>query len=281
MATGIRLEVEPWLYNILIKQQEQQRQKTGKKPSLSALILEFCTKGLSVSDHVVQNNSRSVQENNDSVQNLQGFVQDDPKKTSEMYEVNLEEISKLKESLLREQQELKDKEHSLANKERDIEERENELTEKAIKAMQEWNELLDSKEQFHQRNIEKAEQKWLIEKQKTDLTDKIETIKILKQENLQLKKDIIETLQKIDKQTEKSLLLDYIVPFLPSVISIIGFFMTNRNIDHIQELSPILAEIGNLMKELSETDKQNLAKKLEESLKAFSHKSVDNKNVNS
>jgi len=48
-TTGIRLEIEPWLYDTLIEEQEQRRQKTGRKQSLSSIIIEFCIKGLTVS----------------------------------------------------------------------------------------------------------------------------------------------------------------------------------------------------------------------------------------
>jgi hypothetical protein len=277
VTTGIRLEVEPWLHEILTKEQEQRRQKTGRKQSLSTIIIEFCTKGLTVSNHIVQNNSCSVQTSDASVQNFQGFVQNKPDVESRIYQTGLDDITKLKESLLREQQDLKEKERRLAIKEHEIKERENELTERTRQANQEWNEILDIKGQSQLKNIDKIQLNWLNEQQQKELCDKTETIKKLKQENVQLKEDIIKTLRKIDQQTGKSVILDYIVPFLPSVISIIGFFMTNRKIDHIQDLSPIQAEIGNLMKKLNETDRQKLSTKLEESLKAFTVQPVSAK----
>jgi hypothetical protein len=107
---------------------------------------------------------------------------------------------------------------------------------------------------------------WQFEQQTKELADKTDNNKKLKQENVQLKDNIIKILQKIDQQTEKSIIFDYIVPFMPSIISIIGFFMTNRKIDNIQELLPVQEEIGNIMKKLSDPDKKKLSEKLKESL---------------
>jgi len=276
-TTGIRLEIEPWLYRILIEEQEQRRQKTNRKQPLSAILLEFCTKGLTVSECSVQNQPHSVQKISGSVQNFQGFEQNNSESIPEMYKINVDEITKLKETLLRQSQELQDKARHLASKEHEIKEKENEITEKKHKALQEWNEILDSKEQSQQKSMDRIQQQWHIEQQNKELEDKKEVTKKLKQENIQLKEDVIKILHKIDQQTEKNIIFDYIVPFLPSVISIIGFFLTNRKIDNIQELNPIQAEIGNIMKKLSDADRKKLSTKLEESLKAFSDKPVSGK----
>jgi hypothetical protein len=272
-TTGIRLEVEPWLYNILIEEQERQRQKSGRKQSLSSIILAFCTKGLSVSGLFVQNKAHSVQKTDDSVQDFEGFVQNHP----EMYETNLDEIAKLKEAILRQGQELQRKERHLATREQEIKEKEVELVERTQEALRQWNELLDNKEKSQQVNLDAIRQSLLNEQQKTALSDKTEANRKLKLENIQLKEDIIKTIRKIDRQTEKNILFDYLIPFLPSVISIIGFFVTNKKIESIQELSPVQTEIGKIMKKLSDADKKNLSTKLEESLKAFSAPSAVSK----
>jgi DNA repair exonuclease SbcCD ATPase subunit len=276
-TTGIRLEVEPWLYQVLIEEQEQRRLKTGRKQSLSTIIIEFCTKGLTVFGLSVQNKADSVQKNSDSVFNIQGFVQNNHDNNPPMYQTNLYEIAKLKETLLRQEQELQEKEHRLANKESEIKEKENELVEKSKKTIHEWNEILDNKEKAEQKSLDNIQLKWKFEQQTKELADKTESNKKLKQDNYQLKEDIIRILQKIDQQTEKSIIIDYIVPFLPSIISIIGFFITNRKIDNIKELLPVQEEIGNIMKKLSDTDKKKLSEKLEESLKSFTIKPVTGK----
>jgi DNA repair exonuclease SbcCD ATPase subunit len=277
-TTGIRLEIEPWLYRILIEEQEQRRQKTNRKQPLSAILLEFCTKGLTVSEYSVQNQAHSVQKNSGYVQNFQGFEHNnDSESTPEMYKVNVDEITKLKETLLRQRQELQDKDRHLASREQEIKEKENEITEKKHKALQEWNEILDIKEQSQQKSIDRIQQQGHIEQQIKELEVKKEAIKMLKQENMQLKEDVVKILHKIDQQTEKNIIFDYIVPFLPSVISIIGFFLTNRKIDNIQELNPIQSEISNIMKKLSDADRKMLSTKLEESLKAFSDKPIPDK----
>lgn len=172
---------------------------------------------------------------------------------------------------------MQNKERRLVNRVEEIKEKENELTEKSQKTLQDWNNLLDSKEQSHQIILDKVQQKWQFEQQINELNEKNEAIKKMKQENVQLKEDVIKILRKIDQQTEKNVIFDYIVPFLPSVISIIGFFITNRKIDNIQELNPIQVEIGNIMKKLNDTDRKNLSAKLEESLKSFSVKPVTSK----
>ena len=219
----------------------------------------------------------TLSKNTNSVQGFKGFVQNNHNDGSQVPQINLDEIARFKEILLRQQQNLHDKERRLATREREIKEKEQELTEKTLKTLEEWNKLLDCKEQSQQKNFDKAPQKWQIEQQSQELIDKNEAIKKMKQENIQMKEDIIKTLRKIDQQTEKNVIFDYIVPFLPSVISIIGFFMTNRNINNIQELSPVQEEIGNIMKKLNDTDRKILSTKLDESLKTFAVKPVTGK----
>jgi hypothetical protein len=276
-TTGIRLEVEPWLYNVLIEEQEGRRQKTGRKHALSTLILEFCTKGLSfsrcflpVSGNFVQKKSDFEQKKDDPVQNFEGSVQQNSVQNALLSPLNLDEIAKLKETLLRKEQDLLEKERGMALREQEIADKETELEEKALRTLEHWNDLLDSKEQSMQKSNEKILQKLEMDHQSKELTEKTELIKNLKKENERLKEHTLKILQKIDRQTEKNILLDYIVPFLPSIISIIGFFITNKKIENIQELNPIQTEIGNMMKKLSDTDKEKLSTKLEESLKSFS-----------
>lgn len=274
---GIRLEVEPWLYQVLMEEQGQRKQKSGRKQSLSAIILEFCTKGLSVSGQPVQNKPSSVQKIGSFVQNLAGSVQNTPEDSPEMSKPTFDEIAKLKENLLRQGHELQRKECHLAIREQEIKEKEVELAERVQEALQQWNEFLDRKEQLQQKNLHNIQQRMQLEQQIQELNDKKETIIKLKQENIQLKDDVIKTLRKIDQQTEKNVIFDYIIPFLPSVISIIGFFVTNRKIDNLNELDPVQTEIGNIMKRLNDTEKKMLSAKLEESLKAFSDKPITSK----
>ena len=92
-TTGIRLEVEPWLYDTLIEEQEQRRLKTGRKQSLSTIIIEFCMKGLTVSELFVQKSTHSEHKNISSVQNIQGFVQKNTIKTTEIPQINIDEIA--------------------------------------------------------------------------------------------------------------------------------------------------------------------------------------------
>lgn len=273
-TTGIRLDVEPWLYDTLVEEQEQRRLKTGRKQSLSTIIIEFCMKGLTVSELFVQKTTQSELENTSSVQNIQGSVQNNTIKTTEIIQINVDEIAKIKETTLRREQELQLKEQRLAFREREITEKENELSEKNQKSIKEWNELLDNKEKSQHKSLDKIHMRLQLEQQNKELNDKTEAFKKLKQENTQMREDIIKILRKIDQQTEKSVIFDYIVPFLPSVISIIGFFMTNRKIDNLQELNPIQTEIGIIMKKLSDADRKNLSSKLEESLKSYNNQTI-------
>lgn len=275
-TTGIRLEVEPWLYNVLIEEQEERRQKTGRKHALSALILEFCTKGLSfsrcslpVSGNFVQKKSDFEQKKDDPVQNFEGSVQQNSVQNALLSPINLDEIANLKETLLRKEYDLLEKERGMALREKEIADKETELEEKALKTLEHWNDLLDRKELSMQKSNEKILQQLEMDHQRKELTEKAELIKNLKKENDGLKEHTLKILQKIDQQTEKNILLNYIVPFLPSIISIIGFFITNKKIENIQELNPIQTEIGNMMKKLSDTDKEKLSTKLEEGLNRF------------
>jgi DNA-binding protein len=226
-------------------------------------------KGLTVSELFVQKATHSEHKNISSAQNIQGFVQNNFEKTTKIPQINIDEIAKIKETLLRQEQELYFREQRLTYREREIAEKENELSEKNQKYIKEWNKLLDSKELSEQKCLDKVQMRLQLEQQNRDLVDKSEAVKKLKLENIQLREVIIKTLRKIDQQTEKSVIFEYIVPFLPSVISIIGFFMTNRKIDNLQELNPVQAEIGNIMKKLSDADRKSLSTKLEESLKIF------------
>lgn len=276
-TTGIRLDVEPWLYQVLIEEQEQRRQKTGRKQSLSSIIIEFFMKGLTVSEYFVQKTTDSEHKNRSYVQNFHGHVQNNTEDYPQIFHPDLDEIASLKENLLRQQQELQCKDRHLATREHEINKKETELAEKMQKVIKEWNELLDNKEQSQHKSFDKIHMKLQFEQKNNELTYKTETVKKLKQENIQMKENIITILRKIDHQTEKNVMFDYIVPFLPSVICIIGFFITNRKIDNILELNRIQAEIGNIMKKLSDADRKSLSAKLEESIKRFSETPVQGK----
>ena len=71
MDTSIRIEVPAELYNQLVRIQENRRQAEGRKPSLSSIILDFCSSCITNE----QKSSKNVQSAGNSVQNNAADVQ--------------------------------------------------------------------------------------------------------------------------------------------------------------------------------------------------------------
>ena len=274
-TTGIRLDVEPWMYKILCKEQEAQRQKDHKKPALSSLLLDYTKRGMVVSYPSVQKIECSELEKASFEHDLGYSVQNNAVKIANSQALMSEESAKMVENLLIETQKLDERERRVSLREKEVKKMEDEqrwkeleLAEKAQKILEKWNEFLEDKEQAQNKNIEEILQKRDFEHQTKELTEAKEQHRKLRAENKHLQEEILAILEKIDKQTEKNLFMDTIAPLLPSIIGVIGFFMMNKKIDGVKDsdLSPALSDVNNVIKHLSESDQQKISKILSDTM---------------
>lgn len=255
MTTNIRIEADDVLYNALVQEQERRRLKSTRKISLSTLIIEFCTKCLSEIMHNEQNSGQNEQrkDTGNNEMNISG-------QENEHY---------LRDKMFKKQHDFKEKEQNLNIREQNILNREREINTRLYELMKEQEELLDRKEQLQEEDPDTEHLQWLVKQMDSELKQKSETINEYKKETALQKDQIIKILLRLEQKSEKNILMDYIVPFLPSVISIIGFFLTNRKINSIQELSPIQTEINNIMKKLSGAEKERFNALLTENIKKY------------
>jgi hypothetical protein len=258
MTKGIRVEVDNEFYDWLSHEQEARRRRTGKKPALSAIILDICY---------------SRMKKNESVQNVQVVQKFLDEVEGKNYYKNKnadKEFAITQTRLTKKEAELKTLETELSQKEKFLNEKEHRIYVALEKQMQQKNDLIDFKEKINEKNLEGSHNKLLVESLEKQVAEKNNTIMELRNEAKQAHEKIIKILNDVDKKTEKGIFEKYIQPFLPSLINIAGCLIMNNKLNDIKELSPALKDIDRIFKQLKPEEQKELSNLLSETV----HKNV-------
>jgi len=95
-----------------------------------------------------------------------------------------------------------------------------------------------AREKMVQENVRNSQNEFLLERYKKDLDEKYKSELEYKRKIRELERNILRILTNIDRKTEKNTLIDHIMPFLTPIINIVGFFILNKEIKDVKDLSP-------------------------------------------
>jgi hypothetical protein len=247
-TTGIRIEVPQDLYKKMQEEQEKRTLVKGKKPALSAIILEFCSEKLDACKDVhsdVHGVHESVQKSvhpNSS----QDKKYSDAEKRLQQWD---ERLSKWEKSLIERDKMIKDQEKEIFQEKLDVLE---------LKSM-----VLDERDKVHQKALDGTEMVVDMRLLKNDLKHKDEMIHQLSKE-LSFIKDKLLSRMKDHKKGEPKTLLEQFMGFLPWIaggLALISIYLLATK-DNKPALPKELQELAGVFDGLSENDQKALGEKL-------------------
>ena len=247
-TTGIRIEVPQDLYKKMQEEQEKRTVVTGKKPALSAIILEICSEKLDACEDV-HSDVHGVQESvHKSVHpNSSPDKKDsDAEKRLQHWE---ERLSKWEKSLLERDKMIKDQEKEIFQEKLDVLE---------LKSM-----VLDERDKVHQKALDGTEMVVDMRLLKNDLKHKDEVIHQLSKE-LSFIKDKLLTRMADHKKDEPKTLMEQFKGFLPWIaggLALISIYLLATK-DNKPALPKELHELAGVFDGLSENDQKALGEKL-------------------
>lgn len=240
-TTGIRLEVTQDLYERLQTEQEKRRIKTGKKPALSVIIMDFCTEKLEENENV-----------HSDVQTVQKSVHNAEHSNSGKDEVHSNTEKRLKNW-----------EEKLSIKNITLQEQEKEIFKKKMEVLDLKNKVLDEREKLQQKALEGTETIIEMKLLQNESKHKDERIQRLETE-LSIAKSKSQRTHEDRKESQPQTFWEQIKPFLPVISGgiglIAGYFIAQKN--KKPELPPVLKELAGLFDHLSEEDQKKLGEKL-------------------
>jgi len=276
-TTNIRIQAGQEFYEALLKEQEKRRGILGKKTSLGDIIIEICNKQL-FSDHFDQKNDQK------NTGNDQNKVQKVPAEVDLMPEKHLKMIKSLEDYL-------STRESAIIRRERDLAERTERLQQETDAFFDEKAEFLDQKLRNQNQSIDGVvEARISQDLAKKELSAKNEQIAAMKEEISYLRGQLEKGLAQTDKKEERSV-MDKLMPFLPSIITVVGMFLMYRKFDPGNDQDPVQKEINKVFKSLDPVNREALTEKLKEAIGQFSgevkgdatkkEKSIDQNNSSS
>lgn len=254
-TTNIRIQATAEFYEALLEEQEKRRNKTGKKTALGDIIIELCKNQL---------NSTPTDHNSD-----QFTPQNDQKPRQNDYELIMMAEKRLRL--------VKSMEDYLASREDMINRREHDLYAREAKLKAEQDELLEDKTAFLDQKIQSQNKSidGVIEARLSndmaakELSAKNEQLTALKEEIAYLRDHLEKRLSQLDKKDEPSI-MDKLMPFLPSIITVVGMFLMYRKFDPANDQDPVQKEINKVFKNLDPKNREEMTKALMDAVGRFS-----------
>jgi hypothetical protein len=246
-TTGIRLEVPRDLYERLQNEQEKRRIKTGKKPALSVIIMEFCTEKLEENENVhfdVHTVQKSVHNTEHSNSGKEKSGSDTEKRLK-----NWEEQLSIKNK-------------SLLEEERKLKEQEKEIFKEKMEVLDLKSKVLDEREKLQQKTLEGTESIIELKLLQNELKHKDEKIHRL-ETDLSIAKSKPHSPHEDRKESESKTFWEQINGFLPFIAVILAliaiYLIAQKNKKPV--LSPVLKEFAGLFDHLSEAEQKILGEK--------------------
>jgi len=247
MTTSVRIKVPQEAYDALRIEQEKRKKIAGKKTAIADIMLEYCCNWMQNQDGVEQLDS--VQEGSDNNHYNRTALKLMPTTTDLML---------IRNDLESKQKDIKNREDYFIQLQSDFNDKILEFSDKKEGLLKLKSEALDTMEKARAMNLDNAHNKWALEIIQKEIDAKSEVIQKQETELKFLRSNVLNTLELIAKNTESNFLTKYILPVLPSVLTVFGFIYTNKKIANMKELRPIQAELNNIYKKLKPEDQKML-----------------------
>lgn len=253
-TTNIRIQASAEFYQALLEEQEKRRNKTGKKTSLGDIIIELCSNQL-ISTPIDQHSEHY------SPRNDQNAGQND-REVLIMAEKRLRLVKTMEDYLA-------SREDIISKREQDLAEREEKLQVEQDKLFDDKSAFLDQKLQNQNKSIDGViETRISNDMAKKELSAKNEQLITLKEEITYLRDHLEKRLSYLDKKEEPSI-MEKLMPFLPSIMSVVGMYLMYRKFDPNNDQDPVQKEINKVFKTLNPDSKDALTKALMEAVGKF------------
>lgn len=271
-TTGIRIEVPKQMYDWLLELQEVHKQKTGKKTSLSSIIIAICTQAQAEKGENVQNFNENVQSFN---KNEQNFVQYSAQ-NSTINKLPLQKCTELSDDFLRKwEARINERAILLRSQENDLIEARDDLFQKQLEFIEEKEALTEKRMIEPQKLIE-------LNMLKAELIIKNEKIEYLQNEISNNSSQIMQQLKSLEKHNNKlsatlgdKPIIEKLLPWLPVIINAIGIFIMYNKMNNTPnskaDLSGITEQISSLLKGVNTEDKNKITKTIIETVQNFVH----------
>jgi glycerophosphoryl diester phosphodiesterase len=162
------------------------------------------------------------------------------------------------------------RETALIRRERDLAERADRLQQETDKFFEEKTEFLDKKLQNQAQSIDGiVETRISQDIAKKELAAKNEQITDIKEELKYLRKQLEQGIALSHKKDEKTL-MDKLMPFMPSVITVVGMFLMSKKFDPNNDQDPVQKEINNVFKSIDPKNRETLTKALRDAIGNYS-----------
>jgi len=257
MDTSIRIEVPAAIYNQLVRIQENRRQAEGRKPSLSSIILDFCSS--CINDE--QTSSKNVQSAGNSVQNNAADVQNTRLFQSE--ENMQKRLTRWEDSLLRWETNLNIRESRLRESLHDFAEQREEIHQARLQMLEEEEELPRKKPLAGPEEI--IENKMM----SVEIKDKNEKIKKLKETINILEEDLEKAQSAAKPLKEPSSFLSIIKEYWPLILAGAGLLFTyfKNQKSESKKQNELMGKLLESLGKIDSGDKEKLVKKLMDGVK--------------
>ncbi len=246
-TTGIRIEMPNDIHKLLSDEQKKRKELIGKTVPLASIVLEYFSIGFRSELTVLNNRIKDNGSVKNEVQSIIDKTQNEKK--LEVLENNLKSLER----------ELNFKEKELRGRERDYYEQIEDIFEKK-------EQLFEEKEKIRQIGLENVDNVINVKMISLECEKKDEEIKQLKEMVKYLKEQVLKALSKLDNKPDKSILIDYILPLLPTVVSAMGFYFTNKNINKNELKIPFTSELEEACKKLGINEIEKLSEMLKETI---------------
>lgn len=262
--TQIRIELTDDVYHLLKDEQQNRKNNSEKKVSLNDLALEYFMAGLQNKLSGIENIADNSQQPNS---NLPAVI---------MLKEKSLELTQSEQLLLKKEISLRNEEEYIRAVRSELREQEQNIRDQMHELYKMKDETADEKEEIRQMRIENIEQNFNLKILTNDLAKKNEEIHQLKDMIIYLKEQTLKTLDKLgvklDSKPDKNILTDYILPILPSIISSIGFYFTNKNISGNDNKLPVKGELEDVYQKLGAEEKDKLSSQIRDLVsKKFNH----------
>jgi hypothetical protein len=241
---GTRVQISRELHELL-KNQYQVLRSQGKKGISQEKVLEdLCKAGLEYQKQKSPYGGTSE---------LEGTGILHPISSPREYIINSKsELKAMEEAILA-------REKRMLQWERHIDDRENSINERYQTTLAEKENLLELKKKVYEDTA-----RGIYEKQK--INDQESAISELKKENKELRREIINLLNKIDRKTEKDPFFDYTLPFIAPAMMGFSIFKDMKRDEATSKLDPTLQKIIEMYGKGTQEEREKLGKDVLENL---------------